>query len=490
MNDVDEKDHNNSNITAIAVRDQKYRMLYDFTHHGYFTLSRDSTIIELNRNGYKMLGREEGESSLNVFIRYISHDTQAVFVNFLEQVFETQEKQTCRVSILNQKSPEIYTQLEGVSIDDNSCLILAIDITDIELLKKKATRYQNIFESVSNGILTIDAETGKITDVNLALTEIIGFDSEEMMGRYIWEIPFFNKIIPSKGNLPELEKNLNNHYTVKKENKILELELFHNSYRFGSSKEIQLNFKDITQRINYLKALEESKRNLELLNEAKDKFFAITSHDLRSPFTTIQGFADLLLESAAKENYSQVKQYATIIKGASWNAMALLSNLIEWSRSQNGKMEFKPKYFNLEDLLNEVLDYMVYPSEHKSIVLQKDFFNFTILADKAMMNTILRNLISNAIKFTNPGGQVIVNAVRENREIKISVRDNGIGIEPQVLEKLFDNSGKYHRLGTKQEQGSGLGLELCKEFIQAHNGKIWAHSKLNEGSTFYFTIPD
>lgn len=480
----------NDQMEQYAVHQAKYTVLYELTPHGYYTIDRAGSILELNNNGLRMLGLDNEDSTRNKFISYVTHDTQAIFSEFIENVFETQEKHSCKISIVNQKNPGIFTQLEGMSFDNgDKCLILAIDISDYEMLKRKASRYQNIFASLPNGILSFNAGNGKIIDVNQTLSDIIGFDSEKLMGKYIWEIPVFSGIIKSEEELPGIEQNLKKHYTIKIKNKTLELEVVKNVYEFENSKEIQLNFKDVTERISYLKALEESKASLQELNTAKDKFFSIISHDLRSPFNSIMGFTELLNEKIDKEDYRKVKQYSEIIQKSSWSAMELLTNLLEWSRSQNNRIDFNPEYFSLTPVVDEVLQFSAPAAEQKSIILKKDIGDISLVADKAMISTILRNLISNAIKFTNYNGQIIISAIEQTDHIRISVSDNGIGIEPQMLEQLFDLGEKYSRKGTIQETGTGLGLVLCKEFVQKHNGTIWAESKVDEGSTFHFTIP-
>lgn len=481
----------NSQLEQYAVHHSKYTMLYDFIPHGYFTLDREGSILELNRNGYRMLGLESANSARYKFIRYLTHDTQAIFTEFLEKIFESEEKQTCKVSIVIQDSPEIYTRLEGMSFDNGSkCILLACDITDYEMLKKKTTRYKNIFESLEHGILTIDADNGKITDVNQTLSDLIGFDTEQIMGKYIWEIPIFSEIITSEKELPSLLNNLKKHYSFEIKGNSLDLEVVSNAYEFDHTKEIQLNFKDISERTQYLNALEESQASLEALNSAKDKFFSILSHDLRSPFNSILGFTELLNEKIDREDYRKVKQYSQIIQKSSWNAMELLTNLLEWSRSLNNKIDFKPENISLSPLVDEVLKFSEPAAEQKSITLTKEIENISLVADKAMLNTVLRNLISNAIKFTHCGGQVKVSAKLQNDSVKISISDNGIGMEPQLLEHLFEFGEKQSRKGTMQETGTGLGLVLCKEFVQKHQGTIWAESNVDEGSTFHFTIPD
>lgn len=176
-------------------------------------------------------------------------------------------------------------------------------------------------------------------------------------------------------------------------------------------------------------------------------------------------------EKVAQGDYGKVKYYIDVIQKSSWNALNLLTNLIEWSRSQNGKLAFKPEHFDLESLVEEVFKFSLAASEQKSISLEMRIHNITLFADKAMINTILRNLVSNAIKFTDSGGKVSVSAIQEKEFVRISVTDNGIGIEPEVLKNLFNKNENYHTTGTRQETGFGLGLELCQEFVQKHHGE-------------------
>lgn len=236
--------------------------------------------------------------------------------------------------------------------------------------------------------------------------------------------------------------------------------------------------------------LRKSESELKELNAQKDKFFSIIGHDLKSPFNSILGFSELLGEQVSEKNYDNVDKYAKIIGQSSQRAMDLLMNLLEWSRSQTGKMEFSPENFELVRFIKENMLVFENIAGQKSINLKEDLpHNLSVFADMQMISTVMRNLMSNAIKFTRQGGEITITAKKRAKEIVVSVSDNGIGIVPGRIEKLFRIDESDSTPGTNSEKGTGLGLVLCKEFVEKHGGRIWADSKQGEGSIFYFTIP-
>lgn len=235
---------------------------------------------------------------------------------------------------------------------------------------------------------------------------------------------------------------------------------------------------------------EESEAHLRELNATKDKLFSIISHDLRSPFSSIIGFSNLLTEQVSKKDYEGIVEYARIIRDSSWRVMDLLLNLLEWANSQTGKMEYNPKYIELVALIMEAKALSAESARQKSITIFTDLpRNIAVFADKAMISTILRNLFSNALKFTHVNGKIVISAKQSHSEILVSVNDNGVGISKKIVQKIFRFEESRSTLGTQREQGTGLGLLLCKEFVLKHGGKIWVESELGKGSTFSFTIP-
>jgi len=250
------------------------------------------------------------------------------------------------------------------------------------------------------------------------------------------------------------------------------------------------NNRDVTERKMAEDALKYSETRLREINATKDKFFSIIAHDLRNPFNSILGFSQLLVEQIHQKDYDGIDKYTEFIRNSSQHAMDLLMNLLEWSRSQTGIMEFNPEYIEIVALINEVEKLSDYSARQKSITISKVLQQISpVLADKAMISTILRNLIFNAVKFTNPGGRIIISAEQKNNELIVSVSDNGVGIKRNDICKLFRIDETFSTTGTQNEKGTGLGLILCKEFVEKHKGKIWAESEAGKGSKFSFMIP-
>jgi signal transduction histidine kinase len=236
--------------------------------------------------------------------------------------------------------------------------------------------------------------------------------------------------------------------------------------------------------------LKESEIKLIELNAAKDKFFSIIGHDLKSPFNSIIGFSEVLLEQIMANNYKGIDEYARIIHQSSNKAMNLLMNLMEWAQSQTGGLMFNRENIEIKSFVDDLTQLYEEIAKQKAITIKKMLpNNANVFADKAMIITIFRNLISNALKFTKPSGEIIVSAKKKQNELIFSVADTGIGIPQNSIERLFRIDQSFSTNGTNNEKGTGLGLILCKEYIEKHGGKIWVESEEGKGTTFSFTLP-
>jgi PAS domain S-box-containing protein len=247
---------------------------------------------------------------------------------------------------------------------------------------------------------------------------------------------------------------------------------------------------DITQQKKTEAEIKQRNEELHELNATKDKFFSIIAHDLKSPFSSILGFSELLKNEATYLDIDSIVQYAGMINSASQHAYELLENLLSWAVIQQGRMPFEPQNFILKNIVKAEFDELKGNADHKCIGLSDTIPENTILrADENMIRTILRNLISNAIKFTHKNGHVQVAVQTRPGHTIISVTDTGIGITPETIKKLFKIETSFTSRGTNNEKGTGLGLLLCKEFVEKHGGRIWVESEVGNGSTFSFTIP-
>jgi signal transduction histidine kinase len=229
---------------------------------------------------------------------------------------------------------------------------------------------------------------------------------------------------------------------------------------------------------------------LQDLNATKDKFFSIISHDLKGPLNSLTSFSGLLINHSESLSKEEIKMLAQDLDKSLKNLFALLENLLEWSRSQTGNIEFKPENFAMDTVLDGNQQLLKAQAQNKNIsIVKANKADHMVYAHKNSVNTVVRNLISNAIKFTPPDGTITLDARKNGKEVIISIADNGVGMSKEVLQKLFRIDTKHSTKGTADEKGTGLGLILCKEFIEKNNGRIWVESEIGKGSVFYFSLP-
>ena len=244
--------------------------------------------------------------------------------------------------------------------------------------------------------------------------------------------------------------------------------------------------------VGYLLLLQEEKEiQIKKLLSDKDTFFSIIAHDLKGPFSGIIGLSELLLEKDNDLNPKETNEFIQLIHQSSKDTYSLLENLLTWAQSQTGKIEFTPKELEIISVTDKTINLLANIAKNKNITIESEIQNNQyVFADKDMLETIFRNLISNAIKFTQPNGEVLLSMTRENQQTVFSVKDNGIGIAPEKAAELFIINHRHTTLGTIDETGTGLGLMLCKEFIEKHGGKLWVESEIGKGSNFKFSIPN
>jgi signal transduction histidine kinase len=235
--------------------------------------------------------------------------------------------------------------------------------------------------------------------------------------------------------------------------------------------------------------LKKNQLELQELNATKDKFTSIIAHDLKSPFNSLIGFSGLLENASKKKDLEKVSEYAKHIKDVSVQTYKLLENLLEWSRSQTGKISFEPKAMDIKVSIKNVVDLMYPVAKRKEVNIDIDAETIPVLVDENMIHTILQNLLSNAIKYSYHKGNITISAKEKEGMLLLSVKDEGMGITEDKRSKLFQLDESLSEPGTDGERGTGLGLILCKEFVERHRGKIDVESELGKGSTFIIYLP-
>ncbi len=231
---------------------------------------------------------------------------------------------------------------------------------------------------------------------------------------------------------------------------------------------------------------------LALSNATKDKLFSLVAHDLKNPFNVILGYSELLLANFAKWNSDKILYIISLLRETSENAYTLLENLLYWSRSQSGNLNYNPGPYKAAEILQKMVTELNSAAHKKEINLISEVSDpgLTVNADMNMLTAILRNLITNAIKFSNKGDKIRLTVKKYSKNFAVfEVKDQGVGIKPEDAENLFEFNKSRTTIGTEGEKGTGLGLVLCKDFVRYHKGKIWIKSKPGTETAFFFTIP-
>lgn len=360
-------------------------------------------------------------------------------------------------------------------------------------LNESEERYRLIVENQNDLIVKFN-QNRELIYVNPNYCKCFGFDENEILGKKFFPLIHKDDLKTVKSSINSLSIPPHRSYHEERDKTV-------DGWRwFGWSKKALLDKKgdiievvavgrDITDRKEVQKKLLESEATLRELNATKDKFFSIIAHDLRGPFNSILGFSELIAEKCNSGDFKDVCKMSNLLNSSAQHSFQLLTNLLEWSRTQRGKKLFKPSDVNILDIVKEEIDLVSLTSNKKNISIKKICPDIQVFADYNMLQTVFRNLLSNAVKYSLNGGEIIVKVMREEKEVKVSVFDNGVGISKEKKKKLFNIGEVESTPGTSNEKGTGLGLILCKEFVEIHGGKIWVESIEGGGSVFYFTLP-
>ncbi len=370
-------------------------------------------------------------------------------------------------------------------------------------LKDSEQRYKLLFQNLNSLFSVYEIvldKNGKPFDlrflqVNSAYEEFTGLKSSDLIGKTLLEVfpateeYWIEKIADVA--MSGIPSNYENYSKIL--DKYLELSIYSPEHN-----QIALLGHDITYRKKA--EVDIKNKNIELaeLNASKDKFFSIIAHDLRSPFNGFLGLTRLMAEETSDFTLIELQEISQKMQSSANNLYKLLENLLEWSRIQRGLTEFKPQVCQLNDIIKQNIEIERDFAKQKSIEIILNIVNtYEAKIDISMIDTVLRNLITNAIKFTPRGGKIEIGVSSDELHLEggahlatcIYIKDNGIGMNADTLEKLFKIDENVTRPGTEKEPSTGLGLLLCKEFVEKHGGRIWAESEEGKGSTFYLTLP-
>ena len=355
---------------------------------------------------------------------------------------------------------------------------------------------ENIIKSMADTLIVINADNNAtIKTINNAAVNLLGYERPELVGSSI------DSILDSS-TLDSVKKE-----TISDSKQLSKVET---TYRTKSGEEIPVSIsatvlknthgeiegaiyvaRDIRQQKEAEQKIKEYVEQLKQLNANKDRFFSIIAHDLRNPFTAVLGFSDILAKDAGKMDGETIKEFSSNLYSQSKAIYDLLENLLDWARIQTGSVKFNPVNIDLHRFVNEATGIYNNLVNQKKVELNINCDpEIKVFADENMLSTVFRNLTSNAIKFTNEGGSILIDAKEiDDKFVEVSVRDNGVGISLGDQEKLFKIDEHLSTKGTNNEEGTGLGLILCKDLVNKNGGKINMESEAGKGTTFKFTIP-
>ncbi len=408
------------------------------------------------------------------------------------QTYEDLKKQVAELK----KQNEILRSNFSLQNEENKKQAAELNIAK-EKAEESETKWRTLFEILPVGVSIRDRENN-ILECNPALLSILDLTKTDLENGKYQQRTYLNsanrqiqpKEFPSNRSINEQKIIRNFEIGIVKENGTT-IWTTVSAAPFTNHTNCVIVTTDITKQKQVELVIKQQTNELIKLNADKNRFISILAHDLKNPFNSILGFLSLLTKNIRKYDIEKIEQQINIVNYSAQNTFNLLEDILLWVRSQSGKLPYEPQKISFTKNCIEIIDGLKQCATEKNITIN----HFTpvevnILADVNMFKTILRNLITNAIKFTNNNGQINIYAERnEEIVITITVSDNGIGIEPEKINQLFDISQMFTTSGTAQEKGTGLGLLLCKEFVEKHGGKIWVESELGKGSDFKFTMP-
>ena len=419
---------------------------------------------------------------LLLIFRHVTHKTKKntiTFISLLEKAINSNSN--------IEKRKLNYTEFQTIA-DATNKIIENKKLADEELIKSEL-QFKSLFEIAPIMILGID-QNRKITLWNNECERVTGYTIDEvrslekpmkMMMKYEDDYQtLLSHMLEPNGQFHE--------YTIIDKNKE-ELNQFWAGFKSPSGLVIGVGY-DTTKLKKTLTELNVTADKLQEANQTKDKFLSIIAHDLKNPFNAIVGFSDLLCSSYADlDDETKLDLIKDIQHSAKLN-FNLLEKMLEWAMSQSDHIPFKPETLTLGTVISDSTSYAAYQANQKQIKIKTETqADLSIFADENMLTSLLRNLISNAIKFTPDKGEIRIKTENLNEKIKISIKDNGVGMSPDNIEKLFRTDAKVQTAGTKEEKGTGLGLLICKEFVDKHQGEIWVESIVGKGSEFIMLFP-
>lgn len=357
-------------------------------------------------------------------------------------------------------------------------------------LQEDLRSFKEIFDELLDHIMIIDGHTGKVIEINKIWMSTTGYKRDEILGRHFSEV-FCDEQISSLEELEEIvthDSVVANRLLSRKDGTSIPVEMSLSMVNFKGQNSILTVLRNITERLESEQKIRDMNRILGELNTTKDKLFSIIAHDLRNQFNVLISFSDILLKDINTMPETERFYFLSQIESVSRTTYGLLSNLLHWARSQTGNLVIKKEILIVNNLINSVCEELNGSIISKELLIKFDNQQIVIVySDEDILRTVIRNLISNAIKFSHQNGKIDINLVEFENELEIEIKDFGTGMDEEQQEMIF-HVGGITKKGTAKEEGTGLGLTICKEFIDKLGGRIWFKSTLGVGTSMFFTV--
>lgn len=497
-------------VAVLKNSELKFRNLVSDIHVGVMLMDSKGEIVLVNNKTSEILGLTEnqimGKQAKHSDWKMIYEDGSAFsgFMTCFQQVVTT--NQSIRNVMAEIFKPEqtdsVWVMIDVVPRYDNERILQQVvwtfvDRTErkraIDALRESEQRYRRLIEMSPDAIAI--HQDGKIVFINASGASQMGAqDPQEMIGKSILDIvhPDYHKEVKQREK--KTLKGEDAYYTeekfIKLDGTVFDVEVTTIPSYHNNKPATQVIVRDITKRKKAEAEIIIKNEELIKLNHEKDRFFSIIAHDLRSPFSSFLGITELLADKMLNYPKEKLKEVFVEMRDSANNLYKLLENLLQWAGIQQGLFPFRPEKVKLCKIVNDSISVLYDAARNKEIEIVCNIpDDLIVYIDTNMFQTVIRNLISNAVKFTPKGGQIKINAgIINKKNVEISVSDTGIGMDESMINKIFNLNAKVNRPGTDGEPSTGLGLLLCKEFIEKHGGEIRVESGINKGTTFYINI--